>query len=125
MKMTSHWESSFKALFDLQNTAQSAPLRLISSKPERPEWIPSENVVLMGDAIHAMMPAGGSGANCALADASLLGRIIAEKGISEETMASFVNQMWENALPLVKGSSEAAKKLLGFKGFEDAKEVTL
>jgi 2-polyprenyl-6-methoxyphenol hydroxylase-like FAD-dependent oxidoreductase len=125
LKLTSHWDPSFKPLFDLQNIAQSTPLRLISSKPERPEWTPSGNVVLMGDAIHAMMPAGGSGANCALADASLLGRIIAEKGISEETMTSFVDQMWEYALPSVIGSSEAGKKLLGFKGFEGAKEVAL
>lgn len=58
LKLTSHWDPSFKAVFELQNTAQSAPLRLIMAKPERPEWTPSENVVLMGDAIYAMMPAG-------------------------------------------------------------------
>jgi len=125
LKLTSHWDPSFKPIFELQNTAQSAPLRLVSAKPERPEWSPSANVVLIGDAIHAMTPAGGSGANTALADASLLGRIIAGKGVSEGSMTKFVDQMWEYALPAIKGSSEAGKKLLGFKGFESAKEVTI
>jgi len=70
-----------------------------------------------------MMPAGGSGANTALMDASLLGRIIAEKGISAETMASFVDQMYEYALPAIEGSAQAGTKLLGFQGWESAKEV--
>ncbi|TVY38939.1 hypothetical protein LSUB1_G003867, partial [Lachnellula subtilissima] len=115
LKLTSHWDPSFKAIFELHNTAQGAPLRLS----------PSANVVLMGDAIHAMMPAGGSGANTALGDASLLGRIIAKKGVSEGSMTTFVDQMWEYALPAIKGSLEAGKKLLGFKGFESSKEVTI
>lgn len=124
-KLTAHWDSSFKAMFELQDLAQSAPLRLISSKPERAEWIPSEKVVLMGDAIHAMMPAGGSGANTALTDAALLAKIIAEEGVSEESMGNFVNQMWEYALPAIEGSAQGGKKLLGFQGFESAKEVVL
>lgn len=123
LKLTTQWNPSFKALFDLQNTAQTAPLRLISSKPERPDWKPSNNAILMGDAIHAMMPAGGSGANTALTDASLLGRIISEHGVSADTMASFADQMWEYALPAIEGSAQAGKKLLGFKGFKNAKEV--
>jgi 2-polyprenyl-6-methoxyphenol hydroxylase-like FAD-dependent oxidoreductase len=51
LKLTAHWDPSFKAIFELQNSAQSAPLRLISAKRERPEWTPSANVILMGDAI--------------------------------------------------------------------------
>lgn len=125
LKLTAHWDPSFKAMFELQNTAQSAPLRLISAKPERPEWTPSDKVILMGDAIHAMMPAGGSGANTALRDAALLASIIAEKGISEETLGSFVDQMWEYTLPAIVGSAQGGKKLLGFKGFENAKEVII
>jgi 2-polyprenyl-6-methoxyphenol hydroxylase-like FAD-dependent oxidoreductase len=123
LKLTTSWDPSFRSMFELQDTAQSAPLRLISAKPEHPEWTPSGNVILMGDAIHAMMPAGGSGANTALADASLLAEIIAKKGISKETMGSFVDQMWEYALPAINGSAEGGKELLGFKGFENAKEV--
>lgn len=125
LKLTAHWDPLFRPVFELQNTAQSAPLRLISAKPERPGWIPSAKVVLMGDAIHAMMPAGGSGANTALTDASLLAGIIAERGISEKTMGDFVNEMWEYALLAIEVSAQGGKKLLGFKGFENAKEVVL
>ncbi|TVY81560.1 putative FAD-dependent monooxygenase [Lachnellula suecica] len=124
LKLTTHWDPSFKAMFELQHIAQCAPLRLISAKRERPEWTPSPKVILIGDAIHAMMPAGGSGANCALADASHLARHISERGISEETMACFVDQMFDYALPAIDGSAQAGKKLLGFKDWEGAKEVT-
>jgi len=51
LKLTAHWDPSFKAIFELQNNAQSSPLRLITAKRERPEWTPSAKVVLMGDAI--------------------------------------------------------------------------
>ncbi|KAG0647704.1 Dual O-methyltransferase FAD-dependent monooxygenase CTB3 [Hyphodiscus hymeniophilus] len=131
LKLTAHWHPSFKPMFELQNTSQSAPLRLISSKPEpcwpvkRAQWTPDARVVFIGDAIHAMMPAGGSGANTALRDAALLARIIAEEGVSEETMGGFADQMWDYALPAIKGSAIAATKLLGFKGFESAREVVI
>jgi hypothetical protein len=40
-------------------------------------------------------------------------------------MGSFVDQMWEYALPAIEGSAQGGEKLLGFKGFENAKEVIL
>ncbi|TVY90321.1 FAD-dependent monooxygenase [Lachnellula willkommii] len=115
LKLTSHWDPSFKAIFELQNAAQSAPLRLITAKPERPEWTPSANVVLMSDAIHAMMPTGGSGANTALADASLLGRIIAEKGVSEDSI--FCRPDVGICLASDKWQCRRRKEVVGFQGF--------
>jgi 2-polyprenyl-6-methoxyphenol hydroxylase-like FAD-dependent oxidoreductase len=125
MKLTEKWLPSFRCLFKLQTVSQCAPLRLISAKPERPEWKSSARVTLLGDAIHAMMPAGGSGANCALADAASLVKLIVEEGVSEEMMGKYIDGMWEYSLPAIQQSAMAAQKLLGFKGWDDTKEVGL
>ncbi|KAE9367569.1 FAD/NAD(P)-binding domain-containing protein [Stipitochalara longipes BDJ] len=125
MKLTEKWLPSFRCLFELQTPSQCAPLRLISAKPERPEWKPSARVTLLGDAAHAMMPAGGSGAKCALSDAALLLKLIVEEGVSEEMMGKYIEGMWEYSLPAIQQSAMAAQSLLGFKGWENAKEVDL
>lgn len=125
VKLTEKWLPSFRCLLELQTPSQCAPLRLISAKPERPEWKPSARVTLLGDAVHAMMPAGGSGANCALSDAALLLRLIVEEGVSEEMMGKYIDGIWENSLSAIEQSAMAAKMLLGFKGWEDVKEVDL
>ncbi|KAH8790004.1 hypothetical protein F5882DRAFT_324699, partial [Hyaloscypha sp. PMI_1271] len=95
MKLTEKWLPSFRCLLELQTTSQCAPLPLISAKPKRPEWKPSARVTLLGDAAHAMMPAGGSGAACALGDAALLLKLIVEEGVSEETMEKYIDGMWQ------------------------------
>ncbi|KAE8447919.1 hypothetical protein EG329_009991 [Mollisiaceae sp. DMI_Dod_QoI] len=129
-KLTESWHPSIKPLFEMQNEDQAAPLRLLSAKPEKPEFKPNGRVTLMGDAAHAMMPAGGSGANCALSDAAFLLNLLVEalgkkEAIDEELMTSFWNGMWEDALPAIEKSALGAAKLFGFKGFETTKEVDL
>ena len=82
-------------------------------------------MTLLGDAAHAMMPAGGSGAACALGDAALLLKLIVEEGVSEETMEKYIDGMWQYSLPAIQQSAMAAQGLLGFKGWDDAKEINL
>jgi 2-polyprenyl-6-methoxyphenol hydroxylase-like FAD-dependent oxidoreductase len=96
---------------------------MFSAKPVRPEWKPSARVALQGHAVHAMLPAGGSGANCALSDAALLLKLIIEEGISENMMGKYIDEMQEYVLPSIIGSAAGGQKLLGFKGFEGRKEV--
>jgi 2-polyprenyl-6-methoxyphenol hydroxylase-like FAD-dependent oxidoreductase len=122
-KMTKQWNPAFRAIFELQNTDQTSPLCIISAKPERPDWAPSIRVTLLGDAVHASMPVGGLGANTALQDAASLVKLIVEAGISEKTMQRYIDHMWKDAVSYIEGSVMRPKNLLGFKGFEYAKEV--
>ena len=45
-----------------------------------PEWPNEPRVTVIGDAVHSMTPAGGIGANTAVRDSALLGKLIAEAG---------------------------------------------
>lgn len=123
LKMTKHWDPSFQALFEFQNTEQASPLRIISSKPERPDWTPCAQVTLLGDAIHASIPVGGIGANTALEDAASLVKIIVEEGISEKSMGKYIDHMWEEAVSNIERGLAGGKMLLGLKGYDTVKEV--
>ncbi|KAF8856627.1 FAD/NAD(P)-binding domain-containing protein [Acephala macrosclerotiorum] len=129
-KLTTHWHPSLKSLFEMQSEEQAAPLRLLSAKPEKPAFPPNARVALLGDAIHGMMPTGGSGANVALSDAALLLKLLVEtsgkgESVGEEVLMKFWDGMWEVALPAIEGSAVGDTKLFGFKGFEGTKEVEL
>lgn len=69
-RITASWSPSLKALFDLADPAAItvAPIRHATALPP---WKTSP-VTVLGDAIHAMSPASGLGANTALADAAAL-----------------------------------------------------
>jgi 2-polyprenyl-6-methoxyphenol hydroxylase-like FAD-dependent oxidoreductase len=75
------WHPDLRALVAASDPASIAitPIRVAV---EVPPW-ETTNVTLLGDAIHAMSPSGGSGANTALRDAGLLFQRIssAEAGV--------------------------------------------
>lgn len=76
-----------------------------SSKPiER--WRPT-NVTLLGDAIHAMTPMRGIGANIALRDAQLLARCLVEGG---DAIARYEAEMYDYGFAAVRDSLRAAKQ---------------
>ena len=61
----------------------------IHDVPRLPSWH-RDRVVLIGDAAHAMSPAGGQGASLALEDAMLIGRLAADRARSlEESFTLF------------------------------------
>ncbi|KAI9685960.1 MAG: hypothetical protein M1820_010698 [Bogoriella megaspora] len=76
LELTKEWHPSLRALFELQDVNQCSTLRVVSAVPEIPGWQPSRSVTLVGDAIHAMSPCGGVGANTALRDAAELAALI-------------------------------------------------
>jgi 2-polyprenyl-6-methoxyphenol hydroxylase-like FAD-dependent oxidoreductase len=74
--MIRSWHPDLRALVKLADIGETFLVRIRTSVPV-PAWQPSR-VTLLGDAIHAMSPARGSGANTALQDAGLLCRTLTE-----------------------------------------------
>lgn len=64
------WHPNLRALVDRAEVDETFVVRINTSEPT-PPW-PSGRVTVIGDAIHAMSPTGGSGANTALTDATVL-----------------------------------------------------
>ena len=73
------------------------------------------SVTLLGDAIHAMSPAGGVGANTALKDASLLGsmfaKIASENGEITNALNDYEKQMRAWAIEAIASSNRGAERL--------------
>jgi 2-polyprenyl-6-methoxyphenol hydroxylase-like FAD-dependent oxidoreductase len=90
-------------------------VRIRTSKPV-PAWSPSR-VTVLGDAIHAMSPARGSGANTALQDAALLCRLLAgaEDGDPVSAIAAYEEQMRDYGFAAVL-ASQAAEASIGARG---------
>jgi 2-polyprenyl-6-methoxyphenol hydroxylase-like FAD-dependent oxidoreductase len=77
--LTAHWHERAKTLIDNMVESEAAFWKISCSSPDGvPEWPNDLRVTVVGDAVHAMTPAGGNGANTAVRDSALLGRLIAE-----------------------------------------------
>ncbi|GAM89793.1 hypothetical protein ANO11243_078320 [Dothideomycetidae sp. 11243] len=109
-----HWAPNMRSLFELQDPTQTSVLAIRSMDPDIPTWQPSPTVTLLGDAVHVMPPTGASGAVTALRDAALLSRLIAEKGVSKESIGEYEAQMRVYAGETIRMSVGAAGMAFGF-----------
>ncbi|KAK5687100.1 hypothetical protein LTS10_001237 [Elasticomyces elasticus] len=75
------WHPRFKPLFDKMVESEAAFWKITCSTPSGvPDWPNQPRVTVIGDAAHSMTPAGGIGANTAVRDSALLGRLLGESG---------------------------------------------
>lgn len=116
-ELTTDWHPKIRRVLTEQNDAEAAFLKMMTADPDGvPEWPNESRITLLGDAVHCMTPAGGVGANTALKDAALLGKMIAEcKGRIDGVTQKYEDQMRIYASANVKMSFEAASARFNIK----------
>jgi 2-polyprenyl-6-methoxyphenol hydroxylase-like FAD-dependent oxidoreductase len=75
------------------------------------------NVTLLGDAIHAMTPTLGRGANVAMRDAALLGRLLTLAAAGEvdriDALHAYESEMLRYGFDVVRQSAAMGQRLMG------------
>jgi 2-polyprenyl-6-methoxyphenol hydroxylase-like FAD-dependent oxidoreductase len=100
------WHPDLRALHAGAAVDETFAIRIRTS-PAVPAWPPSR-VTVLGDAIHAMSPARGSGANTALQDAALLCRMLTAEGADVvAAIGAYEQQMREYGYAAVAASRQA------------------
>jgi 2-polyprenyl-6-methoxyphenol hydroxylase-like FAD-dependent oxidoreductase len=79
--LTKDWHPKFQPLFQEMIDQDAAFWKITCSTPSGvPEWPNEPRVTVIGDAVHSMTPAAGIGANTAVRDSALLGKLLRESG---------------------------------------------
>ncbi|WP_214414682.1 FAD-dependent oxidoreductase [Sphaerisporangium fuscum] len=117
-ELTAGWHTDLRALVHQTDTAAVTATAIRSSVPV-PAWTPGP-VTLLGDAIHAMTPARGIGANTALRDAALLARLLAAVARGERPLLEAVGEyealMTEYGFAAVRASLAELKRQTALDG---------
>jgi 2-polyprenyl-6-methoxyphenol hydroxylase-like FAD-dependent oxidoreductase len=123
--LTSNWHASMKPLFDEMVESEAAFWKITCSTPSGvPEWQNDPHVTVIGDAAHSMTPAGGIGANTAVRDSALLGRLITEAGgYKNGVTAAYEREMRVYGSEAVKTSYRIAHGNMGISIDENSKTV--
>ncbi|KAK4121148.1 FAD/NAD(P)-binding domain-containing protein [Parathielavia appendiculata] len=113
--LTKDWHPRFRPLLEQMNEAEAAFWKITCSRPSGvPEWPNEPCVTLIGDAVHSMTPAAGLGANTAVRDSALLGRLLREAGgCKPGVTAAYEKEMRVYASEAVKLSYSTAARQFG------------
>ena len=113
--LTANWHPRFKPLFDQMVEREAAFWKITCSTPTGvPEWKNEPRVTVIGDAVHSMTPAGGIGANTAVRDSALLGKLLTEAGgYKDGVTAAYEKEMRVYGSEAVKTSYGQAKAQWG------------
>ncbi|MGZ9723497.1 FAD-dependent oxidoreductase [Rhizobium miluonense] len=105
------WHRDLKQVISRSEPAAVAALPIRSGRPDA-LW-PFGAITLLGDAIHAMSPAGGLGANTALEDARVLAEILSDTGARPVNVAllDYEANMRERATRAIDASERGAAML--------------
>ncbi|WP_187433299.1 FAD-dependent monooxygenase, partial [Serratia marcescens] len=76
-----------------------------------PVWH-SERIAFLGDAVHAMSPAGGLGANTALADAASLAAHLAHSDSAAQALGNYGTELQTRGAAAIRLSRLASERLL-------------
>ncbi len=88
-----HWHPA--ATQFIRDADVEATFRItLRAVPSVPDW-PAGRITFLGDAVHAMTPAGGEGANTAMADAASLVSAFKQNGI--DGIATYESEMRQRA----------------------------
>ncbi|MFI7034353.1 FAD-dependent oxidoreductase [Microbispora rosea] len=109
MEMTSGWHPRIRRM--LADWREIFPLVLRTSVPIDP-W-DTTRVTLLGDAAHAMSPAGGAGANLALRDAAGLAAALAGGRPLIPALRSYEREMIDSGFAAVRSSAANGARVLG------------
>ncbi|KAF2737111.1 FAD/NAD(P)-binding domain-containing protein [Polyplosphaeria fusca] len=123
--LTKDWNPRFKPLVDDMIESEAAFWKITCSTPTGvPDWPNDSRVTVVGDAAHSMTPASGNGANTAVRDAELLGRLLTEAGgYADGVTAAYEKEMRDYASEAVRGSYGMASKAFGGKIDENSPTV--
>ena len=121
LSLTEKWDPALRSVLEFQDTFQTSAIRVASANPESLSW-QSSRVTFLGDAVHAMPPTGGVGANTAVKDAATLLRHL-QHGATVENVVSYEEEMRRYAGEAVLRSAQGGKHLFGMKAFEELKPV--
>jgi 2-polyprenyl-6-methoxyphenol hydroxylase-like FAD-dependent oxidoreductase len=123
--LTKDWHPRLKPLFDNMIESDAAFWKITCSTPTGvPDWPNQPRVTVIGDAAHSMTPAGGNGANTAVRDSALLGRLLAQSGgLAKDVTAAYEKEMRIYASDAVRNSFESAKGSFGVRIDENSPEV--
>jgi len=109
MKTVSRWHPDVRRLVELAAPGETTLIPIRSAVPVE-AW-PSSRVTLLGDAVHAMSPSRGSGANTALRDAALLASELAAAARGEKdvvlAIGDYEREMISYGFAAVRASREA------------------
>jgi 2-polyprenyl-6-methoxyphenol hydroxylase-like FAD-dependent oxidoreductase len=115
LERVASWHPSLVETVRLWDTATVQALKLRSCVPVRP-WEPS-NVTVVGDAIHAMSPALGIGANTALRDAHVLGGELLAVARGEKELlggiGAYEEAMRDYGYKALRMSASVGEKVIG------------
>ena len=107
------WPAPLRALFELAAPG-AATLLPVRAAPAPAPW-PASRVTLLGDAIHAMSPASGLGANSALFDAAALAQALGAAAAGTlpllDAIAGYEERMRAHSFANVQASRQGGRQL--------------